>query len=305
MNHSFNKIHELMFFNFEYFLKTYMRIVFYIFIFSFFNLEFASAQINKPLAEVGQSNYLDGNFQEAAKNFSSAFDQSPNNASLAYNLANSQYRLGKFGQALQSYNQAAAISKDSKLKQKAYYNAGNASFNLGKLEQAIDSYKKALELNPDDLEAKYNLEFSREQLKKRKQKEQQNDKQKKSSDKDNKDSEKQNSDQSNSEKKQENDKESKENQEGNSQPNENKDNSNSRNSEDEPIENSQENPEDNQEAENKENGNQPAGAATKQDGISKEQAEQWLLSINENRKKFGQMQAKKLKPNSEYRGKDW
>ena len=98
-----------------------MKIIFYTFIFSFFCLEFASAQIDKPLAEVGQSNYLDGNFQEAVKNFSSAFDQSPNEASLAYNLANSQYRLGKFEQALQSYNQAATISLDSKLKQKAYY----------------------------------------------------------------------------------------------------------------------------------------------------------------------------------------
>jgi Ca-activated chloride channel homolog len=282
-----------------------MRILFYIFIFSFFHLEFAAAQINKFLAEVGQSNYFDGKFQEAAKNFSSAFDQSPNDASLAYNLANSQYRLGKFGQALQSYNQAAVISQDSKLKQKAYYNAGNASFNLGKLEQAIDSYKKALELNPDDLEAKYNLEFSRDQLKKRQQNQQKKDEQKKSSDKDNKDSEKQNPDKSDSQKKQENNEESKENQDTNSKPNENEDNSNSKNSENEPIEHSQENSEDNQEAEKKENGNQPAGGAPQQDGLSKEQAEQWLLSINENRKKFGQMQAKKLKPNSEYRGKDW
>jgi Ca-activated chloride channel homolog len=282
-----------------------MKIIFYIFIFSFFCLESASAQIDKPLAEVGQSNYLDGNFQEAVKNFSSAFDQSPNEGSLAYNLANSQYRLGKFGQALQSYNQAATISTDSKLKQKAYYNAGNASFNLGKLEQAIDSYKKALELNSDDLEAKYNLEFSRDQLKKRQQNQQQNDKQKKSSDKDNKDSEKQNPDKSDSQNNQENNKESKEDQEATPQPNENEDNSNPKDSENEPIEHSQENSEDNQEAENKENDNQPAGGAPQQDGLSKEQAEQWLLSINENRKKFGQMQAKKLKPNSEYRGKDW
>lgn len=282
-----------------------MRIIFYIFLFSFICLDFASAQINKPLAEIGQSKYLDGEFQGAVKNFSAAFDQSPNDASLAYNLANSQYRLGKFGQALQSYNQAAIISEDSKLKQKAYYNAGNASFNLGKLEQAIDSYKKALELNPDDLEAKYNLEFSREQLKKQKQNQQQDDKQKKSSDKDNKDSEKQNSDKSDSQKNQDNNKESEENQETNSQHNENEDNSDSKGSGDKPIENSQKNSEDNQEAENKENGNQSAGEASQQDGLSKEQAEQWLLSINENRKKFGQMQAKKLKPNSEYRGKDW
>ena len=282
-----------------------MRIILYIFLFSFFRLDLVSAQIDKPLAEVGQSNYLDGNFQEAVKNFSSAFNQSPDEASLAYNLANSQYRLGKFGQALQSYNQAATISQDSKLKQKAYYNAGNASFNLGKLEQAIDSYKKALELNPDDLEAKYNLEFSRKQLKNRQQKQQENNKQNKSSDKDNKDSEKQNPNQSDSQKNQEDNKESKENQEANSQPNKNEDNSNSKDSESELQKPSQESSEDTQGAENKNNDSQSAEEVPQEDGLSKEQAEQWLLSINENRKKFGQMQAKKLKPNSEYRGKDW
>ncbi len=281
-----------------------MKIVFYIFLFSFLFSKFASAQINKPLAEIGQSNYLSGNFQEAAKNFNSAFDQSPNDASLAYNLANSQYRLGQFDQALQSFNQAAVITQDSKLKQKAYYNAGNASFNLGKLKQAINSYKKALELDPNDMDAKYNLELSQKQLKKRQQNQQQDNQQKKSSDKDSKDSKK-NSNKSDSQENQESAKDSKKDQEHDSQPNQNEDNSESKTSKNQPLEKPQENYENNQNPKNEEQGSQSIAGNPQQEELTKEQAEQWLLSINENRKKFGQMQAKKLKPNSEYRGKDW
>ena len=265
-----------------------MKIAFYIFLFSFVFLESAFAQINRPLAEVGQSNYLNGNFQEAKKNFNSAFDQSPNNASLAYNLANSQYRLGQFEKALQSFNQAAFITQNSQLKQKSYYNAGNALFKLGKLEQAISSYKNALELNPDDMDAKYNLEFTRKHLKKRKKNRQQNNQQKKSSNKDNKNSKKQDSNKSNLHENQENKKDSKEKQKTVSRP-----------------DNKKESLKNKQEQKNEKHNNHPLNRVPQQEGFSKEQAEQLLRSINENYKKFGQIQAKKLKPNSEYRGKDW
>jgi Ca-activated chloride channel homolog len=273
-----------------------MRIIFYIFLCSFINLKAASAQISKPLAEIGQSDYLKGNFKEAAKNFGSALSESPDNASLAYNLANSQYRQGQFDKALQSFNQAATLSQNSTLKQNAYYNSGNVLFNLGKLEQAIDSYKKALELDPNDLDTKYNLEFSREQLKKRQKK----DDQKKSSNNNDKNSEKQDSKKSDS---QDKNKDSKENQESNSQQDDNEKNPDSKKPK--PIEDNPENSENNQEAGNKNIDESQSAEISQQDGLSKQQAEQWLLSINENRKKFGQMKAKKLKPNPKYRGKDW
>jgi Ca-activated chloride channel family protein len=45
---------------------------------------------------------------------------------------------------------------------------GNALFRINKLDESIVAYKKALELNPSDMDAKFNLEFAREQIKKKK-----------------------------------------------------------------------------------------------------------------------------------------
>jgi hypothetical protein len=47
----------------------------------------------------------------------------------------------------------------------AYFNSGNAQFQKQEFMRAIESYKKALELNPGDVDAKYNLELSRVMLK--------------------------------------------------------------------------------------------------------------------------------------------
>jgi Ca-activated chloride channel family protein len=272
-----------------------------IFILSMF-IEVATAQIAEPLAEVGQSNYIKGDFQEAANSFGSAFEQSPNDASLAYNLANSQYRLGQFDQALQTYNQAVTISQDSKLKQKAYYNAGNSLFNLGKVDQAIDSYKKALELNPDDIDAKFNLEFAREQLKKNQQNSQDKNDKNKSDSKDQQDSK--DKDPSKDSESDEENKDDKNSQQNEGSPSQKKSDSNNQNAdppEDPPEENSM-----NAKQEQEKADSEAAASQAKQpEGLSKEQAEQWLLSINENLKKYGQMQASKLRPSPGYNGKDW
>jgi tetratricopeptide (TPR) repeat protein len=48
---------------------------------------------------------------------------------------------------------------------KGYYNSGNVLYREGKWEEAIGAYKKALELNPNDEDAKYNLEFVRQKIK--------------------------------------------------------------------------------------------------------------------------------------------
>jgi hypothetical protein len=56
---------------------------------------------------------------------------------------------------------------------KAYYNIGNAYFKQDKLQESIQSYIKALDINPDDRDAKYNLELARAKLKEMADKQQQ------------------------------------------------------------------------------------------------------------------------------------
>lgn len=92
---------------------------------------------------------------------------------LDYDLATTQYRLGRFDMAAQNFH--TAVAADPGLAERAYYNLGNtyvwqarASFDhLTKrmaLRGAVSSYEEALALNPRDQDAKWNLEVALRRL---------------------------------------------------------------------------------------------------------------------------------------------
>ena len=116
----------------------------------------------------GLKHYDEGQFPEAEKSFSEARLVRPKDRRLDYNLGSSYYKQGKYKEALQDYSHAAGEpSEDSILQKNSLYNSGNALFKMGKLEDAEKVYKKVLSLDPSDMDTKFNLEFVREQLKKK------------------------------------------------------------------------------------------------------------------------------------------
>jgi len=135
----------------------------------------------------GLNQYQEGLFPEAEKSFAEARSNRPEDRRLDYNLGSSYYKQEKYEEALQDYTQAALDDSNPQLKKDSLYNAGNALFKMGKLKEAEKTYKNVLVLDPSDMDAKFNLEFVREQLKKEKE-------QKKNSDKN--DSSKQNNEES-------------------------------------------------------------------------------------------------------------
>jgi len=80
----------------------------------------------------------------------------PRNPVDQYNAANALYKRKNFKEAADLYEKAQA---DPKLAAQGAYNAGNAHFRQGEMEKAVEKYKQALRANPDDLDAKHNLEF--------------------------------------------------------------------------------------------------------------------------------------------------
>ncbi len=114
-------------------------------------------------AREGISHYNREEFNQAAAKFEESQLASPENSDVAYNLANSHYRLGRYEDAVENYKKALAGETRKNLKQKSWYNMGNAYYRLGYMEEAIDAYKKALELNPSDKDSKFNLEWTRKQ----------------------------------------------------------------------------------------------------------------------------------------------
>jgi len=134
--------------------------------------------------EKGSSLYEEERYDEAMKSFVDAQIESPEEPKLKYNLANTHYKMNNYEEAVKNYQDVGATAQDIQLEEKSLYNIGNALYRQGKLEEAIEYYKKALELDPDDQDAKYNLEFVREEIKRRlnqaKEREQQQEEEKQS-----------------------------------------------------------------------------------------------------------------------------
>jgi Ca-activated chloride channel family protein len=105
-------------------------------------------------------------YAEALEGFLDAQVERPEDIRLKYNIGSTQYRMRGFGEAEEAF-WGAANAGDPELKQKAFYNLGNTAYRQGKLEDAVAHYKQALDLDPEDEDARFNLEFVREEIKRR------------------------------------------------------------------------------------------------------------------------------------------
>jgi Ca-activated chloride channel family protein len=140
--------------------------------------------------------YQKGNYQKSAELYKKI-----DNDEAKYNEADSLYKMKKYKEALDIYNQI----KDKKLAEKVEYNKGNCYAKMGKIDEAINSYKNVLKLNPNDKDAKYNLELlEKKKQHKQNKNNQNNNKQKQNSNKNQKQQNKQNNSKNKSQKNQEN-----------------------------------------------------------------------------------------------------
>ncbi len=112
------------------------------------------------LNEEGNKAYQEKKYKTALENYKKARDKSPEDPAIRYNVGSALYQTEQYQEAEKEFDKVIKQSdKNPELKAKALYNYGNTQYRLGKFEKAIESYKKALEINPDDKDAKYNLEF--------------------------------------------------------------------------------------------------------------------------------------------------
>lgn len=156
------------------------------------------AQSDKKYIRKGNREYDKDKFPESEISYRRAIDNNKESPDVIFNVGDALYKQNKFEEAGKQFIENTNQSNDKLKKSAGFYNLGNSLLKANKLEESIEAYKNSLKMHPDNMEAKYNLAYAQDQLKKQQeqQKQQQDkDNQDKSKDKNKKDQNKDQKDQ--------------------------------------------------------------------------------------------------------------
>ena len=115
----------------------------------------------------GNESYRLQQYEKADKEYSEALRSDSNNVIAKYNKANALYRLGQQDEAINKYDGLTGEQNDVVLRSKSFYNKGAILSRQKKLEESIEAYKSSLRLDPNDKEARENLQKALLELKKK------------------------------------------------------------------------------------------------------------------------------------------
>ena len=115
--------------------------------------------------------YNAGNFTNALSEYTRLAEVQTNDLRLVFNAGTAAYRAANFDLAQKLFEQAT-LSPDLKLQEQSFYNLGNTQFQLAKsakdldglqqgLELAEKTYERAAGLNTNDVDATFNLAFTK------------------------------------------------------------------------------------------------------------------------------------------------
>ena len=130
------------------------------------------AQVNNS----GHEPYLNGDYASALESYQGAQGRAPQSGEPHYNSGNTLYRTEEYEEALQSYDESLRHAKGD-LRSHGFFNRGNTAFQQGQYPEAVEAYEEVLRMNPDDADAKHNLELALKQIPPDEQEEEQQDEQ--------------------------------------------------------------------------------------------------------------------------------
>lgn len=121
----------------------------------------------KGRSKVAEGNqfFTAGKFDDANNAYRDAQLDNPTSPIIDYNIANTLYEKKNYEEAIKLYDKLTKNTDDPVLQKQAYFNVGNTLYRLQKLPESILAYKEALKIDPNDEDAKYNLEYVRAKLK--------------------------------------------------------------------------------------------------------------------------------------------
>jgi len=123
-------------------------------------------QENKSI-ETGNNYYRQQQYDKAEVEYRKALQSAADKRIIEFNLANALIRQNKTDDANKLLNELNVKENKADLRSKATYNQGVMLTQQKKLEESIESYKETLRLNPNDKEARENLQKALLELKKK------------------------------------------------------------------------------------------------------------------------------------------
>lgn len=239
----------------------------------------------EKLNQEGNQAFAEQAYLEALDLYQSAQVESPELAEPYFNAANSYYRQGDYPAALEQMQMALQYVDEEALAENSLFNLGNTLYNSQDLNQAVAAYTQALLLDPEDQDAKYNLELALQQQQEQEQQQQAQNQDQQENESENEESQSQ--DQSGENQESENDQES--DQGDQSQEQGNQDQEDQGDESDQSQENDSQNEDQQgggdgqpQEGEDSPEGEQPGQMPPPGQRMTEEQARQLLAAIGSN-----------------------
>ncbi len=133
----------------------------------------AFGQAEKKLVRQGNKKFEDAKYSDAELSYRRALGDDDGYADAVFNAGDALYKQEKYDDAAKQFQQNFEMSEDKAKKATAMYNRGNALLKANKLEESIEAYKNSLRIDPDNMEAKFNLAYVQDLLREQQQQQQQ------------------------------------------------------------------------------------------------------------------------------------
>lgn len=126
------------------------------------------AQADKDaLLREGNEFYKKGEYLKAADKYQKSLQIDPKYSKASFNLANAYYRQEQKVEAAKLLSGLLPDIKEKGMKNRVYYNRGVILSDQKNLEESIEAYKNALRQDPNDIEARENLQKALLELKRK------------------------------------------------------------------------------------------------------------------------------------------
>jgi Ca-activated chloride channel family protein len=125
-----------------------------------------TSSVARPRSADPYEAYADGVYDRALQGFIDQQVERPEDPAVALNVGSAHYQMRDYAEADRAFSKGL-LSDDPEIRAQAIYNLGNSVYRQGRLEEAVELYKAVLEIDPADEDAKFNLEFVRNEIRRR------------------------------------------------------------------------------------------------------------------------------------------